>query len=232
DEKESGDYDLTDRERYDSQTYFHEGKSIREMNEACEKLKDPNACQGRGKTKFMGVDSGVVQMIAKGYSMFGGMMAMGGDAMDFEAAKPDAKPAGQTQQQGSEQAASAEEGESKKDYCAMIPMAGEMVAMFAQQLETQNLNSQPTTQETPQKELLYRAARTHQAREKSAKIQGTVWTATTACYAAYMAMGGISIDWTVIARAGGAGFLAAFWTSEAKKQGEYAKEVRAIAAQL
>lgn len=216
-EKEAGDYDLTDQERWESQTYYHEGKAVREMNEACEKLKDPNACQGRGKTKFMGIDSEIVKMIAKIYSMFGGMMSMGGGSgMDFKGAK----------------GADGKHGESKKDYCSMIPMAGEMVAMFAQQMETQQLNSQPTSQETPQKELLYRAARSHKAREKSAKIQGTVWTATVACYAGYMAMGGISIDWKVIAKAAGAGFLAFFWNNEAKQQAKYAAEVQAIADQL
>ncbi|MCR9205049.1 MAG: hypothetical protein NXH75_10755, partial [Halobacteriovoraceae bacterium] len=221
-EKEDADYDLTDQERWDSQTYFHEGKSVREMNEACDKLKDPAACQGRGKTKFMGINSDIVKMIAKIYSMFGGMMSMsGGGGMDFEAKE---LPEGETRPEG--------ESDTKKDYCSMIPMAGEMVAMFAQQMETQNLNSQPTTQETPQKELLYRAARSHQAREKSAKIQGTVWTATVACYAGYMAMGGIAINWKVIAKAAGAGFLAIFWNNEAKQQAKYADEVRAIAEQL
>lgn len=228
-DKPSTEYDLTDQARFESQTYVHQGLSQRQMDEECAKLKDPGACQGRGKTKFLGIDSSIIQMIARVYSMFGGMMSMsGGGGMDFEAPAP---AEGETTAGESE--APSEDGEGgKKDYCSMIPMAGEMVAMFAQQTGDQVLASQPVTQDTPQKELLYKASRSHTNRSKSAKIQGTVWGATAACYAAYIASGSIAIDWKVIAKAGGAAFLGVFWFSEAKQQEKYAEEVKKIADAL
>jgi len=246
--KASGEYDLTDQNRFESQTFIHEGKSQRQMEEECAKLKDPSACRGNGKTKFLGVDSGIVQAVSKAYSIVGAMVGMSGGAMDFEVrAEADAAPAGgevpaeggaaATPPAGEEVpaeggAANEGSGEKKKDYCALIPAVGETLAMFMQQTSQQNLQQQPVTQSTPQKELLYRAARSHQTRAKTAKIQGTVWVGTAGCYAAYMAAGGIVIDWKVIAKAGAAAFLGTFWLSEAKQQEKYYKEVTEIADEL
>lgn len=214
-DKTEAEYDLTDQARFESKVFIHEGLSNRTMEEKCEELDDPNACQGRGKTKFLGVDSTIVQTVAKAYSIIGGMMGMSGDAFDFELEEKNA------------------DGEkSQKNYCTMIPAAGEMIAMFSQQTAQNALKAQPQTQETQQKETLYRAARSHDARAKSAKIQGVVWGATTACYAAYMAAGGIVINWKVIAQAGAAAFLTAFWLNEAKQQEKYASEIKRIASEL
>ncbi len=237
-EKAEGDYDLTDQARYESQVFVHEGLSVRTMNEKCAELEDPAACQGRGSTKFMGVDSEIVKMVARAYSIVGGMMGMQGDAFDFEAkaegADTGTDTTGETGDTAETGDAAGEEGsgEKKKNYCTMIPSAGEMLAMFSQQTAQNTLNAQPVTQDTPQKELLYRAARSHDARAKSAKIQGVVWGATTACYAAYMAAGGIVINWKVIAQAGAAAFLTAFWMNEAKQQEKYSEEVKRIAEEL
>ncbi len=230
-DKASGEYDLTDQNRFESQVFIHEGLSQRKLDEECSKLKDPRACDGRGKTSFLGVDSTIVQMVAKAYSIIGGMMGMQGDAFDFKtksggAAEGSTEGATETATEG------AEEDGTKKNYCTLIPAAGEAVAMFAQQMAQNSLKSQPVTQETPQKEMLYRAARSHDARAKSAKIQGSVWGATTACYGAYMAAGGIVIDWKVIAQTAAAGFLTAFWFNEASQQEKYSKEINEIAESL
>ncbi|MCF8058575.1 MAG: hypothetical protein K9K67_04710 [Bacteriovoracaceae bacterium] len=235
-EKADAEYDLTDEARFESQVFIHEGLSQRKMDEECAKLKDPRACSGRGKTSFLGVDSTIVQMVAKAYSIIGGMMGMQGDAFDFEVQSPTAATEGAPGTDGApatEGTQGAEgEGGTKKNYCTLIPAAGEALAMFTQQLSQNTLNSQPVTQETPQKEMLYRAARSHDGRAKSAKIQGTVWGATTACYGAYMAAGGIVINTKVILQAAAAGFLTAFWFSEAKQQEKYSREINEIADSL
>ena len=254
--KAPGDYDLTDQERYESQTYFHEGKSIREMREACDKLKDPNACRGNGKTKFMGIDSTIVQAVAKAYSMFAGMLTLSGNKdMGFKSKNSGSKSEGGSssgesggESSGGESGSSSESGnsgegqgadnnaegkeesEGKKDYCALIPPAGEAVASFVQKSETDHINSTlDKGKETPQKRELYKAARSHKTREKTAKIQSTVWGATAACYAGYMAFGNIALDWKIIAKAAAATFLWRFWASEAKQQAKFAEEVLAIA---
>lgn len=236
--KEEGDYDLTDQARFESQVYIHEGLSQRKMDEECAKLKDPNACLGRGKTKFMGIDSTIIQTVAKAYSIVGGMS---GGVLDFETRGDSGTSGAADNTAGTDpnntdgaNADSGQEGDggTKKNYCTMIPAAGETVAMFMQQTAQNTLQQQPTTQETPQKELLYRAARSHDARADSAKVQGATWGATTACYGYYMAAGGIVIDTKVILQAAAAGFLTAFWLNEAKQQEDYANEIKKIADNL
>lgn len=238
-ELESEDYDLTDQQRWESQTYVHQGLVNRTMDEKCEELDDPDACQGRGKTKFMGVDSQVIQMVSKVYSLFSGAMGMQGGgftakAKDTTTSNIDQK-APETKVEQPDKPADAdkptEEGEEKKDYCGLIPAAGEVVGMTMQTLGQQEIET-TETQESVQKAQLYKAARSHRTRAQTAQIQGYTWGATTACYGYYMTMGGILVDWKVIAKAAGAGFLTAFWLSESKKQNEYADEVQAIAESL
>ncbi len=242
-ELESEEYDLTDQQRWESQTYVHQGLINREMEEKCNELSDSGACKGRGKTKFMGVDSEIIKMVSKVYSLFGGVMGMqgggfkgkpkdtGGNTQEVETPEAEPGKAEGDQATGDNADASKKEGEDKKDYCGLIPAAGEVVGMTMQTLGQQEIET-TETQESPQKAQLYKAARSHRTRAQSAKIQGYTWGATTACYAYYMTMGGIVIDWKVIAKAAGAGFLTTFWLSESKKQDEYADEVQAIAESL
>jgi hypothetical protein len=72
------------------------------------------------------------------------------------------------------------------DYCAFIPMAGEMVAMSNQQLGQQVIMSTPTSSGTGniQRESLLKSSRSHDKRAETATIQAGVWGATTACYVA------------------------------------------------
>lgn len=252
DEREEVDYDLTDQERYESQQFVHEGLLQRQIKENCDKLKDSKACRGGGKTEFMGVDSNMVQAVAKMYSLFGGMIGATGDAMDFKGKSSTDKESTddssqnaddnqadnsqngeqtQGEENNSGDKGDKEEGGKKKNYCVYIPAAGETIAMFMQQMGQDNIMNQAST-ETPQKDMLYKAARSHETRAKTAKMQGTVWGATTACYAAYMATGGISMDWKFLLQAGAAGFLTIFWFNEAKQHEKYAEEVRKIADNL
>ena len=61
--------DLTPAEREVAETYFHNGYSQRAMEEECNKLKDSRACQGNGKTSFLGLGGNTIQMIAKATSI-------------------------------------------------------------------------------------------------------------------------------------------------------------------
>jgi len=238
---ESEEYDLTDEDRWEAQTYVHQGLSQRTMEEKCDELEDPDACKGNGSTKFMGVDSDIIQMVSKVYSLFSGAMGMQGGGFKTKAETPEAA-SGQTSTTQGDQADAATntdsgagadqaEGKDKKDYCGLIPAAGELVATTMQTLGQQEIENTDTS-DSAQKAQLYKAARSHRTRAQTAKIQGTTWGATTACYGYYMTMGGIVVDWKVIAKAAGAGFLTLFWLSESKKQDEYADQVNAIADAL
>ena len=209
---------LTDEERYQSETFIHQGLSQREMTEACEKLKDSAACRGQGKTKFLGVDSSLIQGIASAYSMFSGLASASG-ALGGPSASSAADGAAATEKSG-------------VDYCGIIPMAGEQVASFMQQAEQTQIQSQPITELNAQKEQLYQASRSHGARARSAKIQGSVWGVTTACYGVMVATGKAALDKKTILKAGAAGFLTLFWMNESKQQKKYESEVKEIADNL
>jgi hypothetical protein len=185
------------------------------MTEACEKLKDSDACRGQGKTKFLGVDSTLIQGIARAYSMFSGMLSASGALGG-----------------GSSAAAAGESGGSGVDYCGIIPMAGEQVASFMQQAEQNQIQSQPVTEANAQKEQLYQASRSHGARARSAKIQGSVWGIATGCYGVMVATGKAALDKKTILKAGASGFLTLFWLNESKQQKKYENEVKSIADSL
>ncbi len=220
--KTADEYDLTDEQRHESQTYIHGGLNNRKIKEACDKLKDSSACQGRGKTEFLGIDSGMVQAVSKVYSIFGAMIGSGKDSGFTKKTKK--LKEGETAKKG--------DSEKSQDYCAYIPAAGETLAGFTQQMGQQSIQAETLGIETPQKQQLYKASRSHGTRAKTAKMQGTFWGSTAACYGYYMASGKVVIDWKVIAKAAGAGFLTAFWFKEAKQQEDYADQVKQIADEL
>jgi len=207
---------LTDEQRYESTSYVHEGLSFRQATEACEKLKDPSACEGRGSTKFLGIDSNMVQGIAKAYSMFSGMSGATGG-----------KLAG-----GAKSTGEGPQSKGVNDYCAYIPMAGEQMASFVQKADQDKIQSTPVSSQNAQKERLYQAARSHGTRAKTAKMQGTVWGATVGCYGFLMASGKAALNKKIILKAGAAGLLTAFWLNESKQQKKYEKEVKEIADSL
>jgi hypothetical protein len=113
-EKTAEEYDLTDKDRFESQVFVHDGLNNRQIQEECEKLKDSRACQGRGGTKFLGIDSGMVQAVSKVYSMFGAVMGASGGG-GFSAPKAEAPAEGATET-ATEGQAIAGESEGKQDY--------------------------------------------------------------------------------------------------------------------
>ncbi len=229
--------DLTDEERYLSQTYTDEIGAQQQKKEECAKLGDPNACQGmKVKTKFMGIDSDIVKMAAKMYSLVVPMLGMNGIGDFTRADKP--LIGGKDESANPEEANAPEKGESNteqkekkmKDYCQYIAVATEVIAQFQQQSAQQHLSQLPENQSTRQKEALYKAARSHKERAKNHKMQAYGWGATTACYVYYVTQA--YTDWKVYAKMGASGFLAAFFANEAKAHQSYYEEVRKIADDL
>jgi hypothetical protein len=211
--------DLTDQERFESTIFIHEGKSNRIKKEECAKLENPEACRGDAEAEFLGVDSSTVQMVAKAYTLVLGFMG-GTFELKGEASADTAKTTEK------------KETETTEDYCRFIPIATEAIAFFQQSSGQQLINEAPQTQGSKQKELLFKAAKAHEERAKSAKIQTTGWGAAAACYAVYIASGQVVVDWKVLLKAGASIFLAAFYKSEADAQDGFADEVRKIAEKM
>ncbi len=119
----------------------------------------------------------------------------------------------------------------KKDYCGLIPAATETIATFQQQATQANLGDIPTSQGTAQKDSLYKAARSHEARADGSKIQFTGYAAATACYPAQMAMSG-GFSWSSGAKMVASGVLAFFYKSETDRYKQAAEFTKKVADEL
>lgn len=264
---------LTDAEKRLSEDFVHDGKALREQEAACAKLDDPRACSGSDpKSKFMGIDSGMVKALSKAYTMVVGMMDTGmamrpgkKDVSDDGAIKPVTEGDGTkvtnssktvdgkvtktktvtskdgslstkttTDANGKESVETTKEDKKKdqKDYCKYIAVGTEAVAMFQTQMTSKNA-AIPSNQDTAQKDILYKAARTHKDRAKSHKLQYVGWGATTGCYAYMLSpLGGAALDVTNILKFVSSGVMTAFFVDQANLNEQYYKDVKGIADSL
>lgn len=214
--------DLTDQEKELSENFIHQGKANRLIEESCNKDAESQAiCSGRtGKHKFMGMDPAMVGMLSKAYAMIGGMTDLG------EPTKADGPFSTKPLDDG--------KGNPKKakDYCKYIPTATETIAQFQQMTAQQTLNEIPTQSDTEQRAALEKAAKSHSERSKQSQMQAVGWYGGAACYAAMIASGGMTIDWTTGLKLGAATFLGTFYQNEVEAHKEYASKVKNIANQL
>lgn len=207
--KENNPNNLNDQDKYVSDNYIHQGHLEREKEEACS--GDEKACKG------FDVGNQNIKMVAKAFGMIVGMLPGGGEA-GF-----------QKEVKGSGSGDDAKK-EDQEDYCRFIAVGTEMVAMFQQQATQSEMSSIPVKKETAQKESLYKAARSHEARAKNSEYQVIGWGATTVCYG-YMATQ-FSMGWMAWTKLGLAGAMTIFYGTEVKKHGDAADKVRSIAKKL
>lgn len=213
--------DLTDQEKILSQEFVHDGRNLRMQKELCENLGDPRACQGKEPdSKFLGMDSGMVQALSRAYTMIAGSMDSG-----IVMAKPDPAKA------STETAPADQKTNDRKDYCKFIAVASEGVAFFQQNLSSKNAQL-PMGSESAQKEALYRAARSHKDKAKTHRQQFIGWGLTTACYTAMMSTGADLTSVSNWAKLIGAGVLTKFFKQQADLNQGYYKKVMAIANKI
>ena len=125
------------------------------------------------------------------------------------------------------------EGKEEKDgqdYCKYIAIGIEAVALFQSQQSGKVANI-PANQDTAQKEVLYKAARSHKDRAKTHNLQFVGWGATTACYVG-MILGPAAASTGNILKLAGAGLMTWFFKEQADHNEEYYKKVKGIADQL
>lgn len=216
---DSVDMDLTDEERYQSQNYVNEHLSHRMMKEECDKLDDPNACFGNGKTEFLGIDSNMVEMVGKAFTAVVGSM---GASAPQQAAAPAAEGA-------AEGAEGAESGGGTQIPCQYIAVGTEAAGTLMQQMGQQEISSQMNEGDTNQKKLLYGASNSHEQRASTAQFQGVGYGATAGCFAFNTVKSPTPGN---ILKAAASGFLATFYLTESKRQQDYADKVKAIAEGL
>ncbi len=240
--EESKIMDLTDQEKQLSESFIHQGKANRIVEEQCNNSDENRAiCSGRtGKHKFMGMDPAMVQMVSKAYAMIGAMGDVGelskGDGKGVKGwfDKKADKPAGEasTATADNKPTPSGEENKKASDYCKYIPTVTETIAQFQQTTAQQTMNELPQNQDTAQKDALEKAAKAHDERAKQSQMQAVGWYGGAACYAARLATGGIALDWASGLKLGAATLLGTFYQNEVSAHKEYASKVREISSKL
>ncbi len=214
--KDPVDMNLSDQDRHTSQNYVHEQLSYRQMREECEKLDDPNACRGRGKTEFLGIDSTIVEMVGKAFTAVVGSMGAGQPQQAAPAAEGATEGAGQ-------------QGGGQQLPCQYIAIGTEAAGTMMQQLGQQEISSMMQEGDTNQKKALYGAANSHEQRAQTAQFQGVGYGATAGCFAVNTVKSPTGGN---ILKAAASGFLSAFYLTESQRQQEYANQVKEIAEGL
>jgi hypothetical protein len=235
---------LTDQEQDQANNYFHQGIAGDYLKKECGKLskeyKTQLGCQdetGAPGQVLGGSLGGVLEeMIPRLYGMIGMVaMATGGGSITMKTGEPTAAVQAQPTANPPIEAKPASDGtEKKKDACIYIPMAGEAISQVAQQVSERNIQNQMADKQKQnslgdqQKESLYAVANVHKGRAKTSMMQATVFGATSACYAAYIAKGGY-VDKMAWVKFGAAALVATIYIKKADKHKKYAAAVRKVA---
>lgn len=234
---------LTDQERFVVDNYVHEGKVQQEYLEACGEKQDDgtyklndDACLGNKATAFSEDADTIIEAAAKAYSMIlpmTGMVSMMGGGTS-SAAKDLAKATGKGK----------DAKEPSKDYCQFIPMASETIATVTQQANQQSIaaSSKTESNKVKQKELLYQASRSHDARATNSTIQTAGWGSSAGCYAAKLAYDSITLKGAIgdhrkniamtALKMGASAFLAGFYGKQMTEHRKYRDKVKEIADEL
>lgn len=240
---------LTDTQKQINENYIHDGLSQEQMDEAC--VGNEDACAGDAAYAIGETEDQIVAAVSKMTAL---IFVTGGGKVDITP----------KQVKGADPV----EKKEMNDYCKYIAVGGEAVATFKQTADQANIESDiqtvtvqtentlavenpdgtssveagthavTFTTESKQKELLYAAARSHESREDSAKIQTYTWGGTAACYVgmiAYSASTGGAAGGTaesVGLKLAAATGLAAFYGKLSGEHGNYADKVKEIASGL
>lgn len=178
------DFNLTDEERNTADTFMHTDRSTRMMDEACNASPEALAvCNGEDPSVYSDSTDMLIQTVGQMYSMFAMISAVGGGSkaatetvtttQDSVMGEPDL---GQT--------TTTKELETCPDYCQFIPMVTEMSANVQQSTAQESLIDQASATGNEQADSLYKLARSHDERAKTAQMQSTGWGATSVCYVA------------------------------------------------
>ncbi len=116
------------------------------------------------------------------------------------------------------------------DYCKYIPTVTEGYAAITQQANIKSLDSQINNGgDTSQKEILLKAAKSHDSRADLAQVQAVGWYGGAACYAGMAAAGQYATDTALFVKLGAATLLGTFYQAEVAANKDYAQKTRDIA---
>lgn len=238
---------LTDAQKQVSENYLHEGLSQRKMTELCVGSED--ACEGNPATVLGETGDQVIGALSKAYAM-----VLGVSSSKIEIGTKTETPAAKAAEDGTTKSPPAPKetppsgtdkasGDTKEvnDYCKYIATAGEAIGTVMQTSAQQNLDDAPVEGDSAQKQLLYKAARSHETRADTAKIQTYSWGGTSACYTGMIAYSGFTAGggpaaWNTTKSVGlklaASTLLTGYFAKLTGKHDAYAKKVKEIADQM
>jgi len=242
-----GETTLSDEQNKEALNFVHEGKKQSQLNEQCAQLQggcDANSVEAQGsvfKGEFLQI---IENNIGKLYAvLYGGMSLAGGKGPSVKVVgKPEEEDGKDKAEEGKEKANVTKlKGKEKKakasekaDYCAYAAMGYEVVGTFVQTgLQSKiedRLSKDKELAKDQQKLSLVALQQNHEARRTTSIIQGSIYSATAACYItrAIASKGRVVMDFGYIAKMSASSALALLYHTKAKKHKEAAKIVGKI----
>lgn len=212
---------FTDQQTKEAQNFQHQGVKDDYLKKACAKAN--GACDQDSPDKQNVLLPGAIEnQIGLLYSAMGMMM---GTKVKLKDRPADPSTNTETAGSGSESAAGSgstsgsESGEKREgtDYCLYGAMALEGVATVMQMGQQQNISQETQNLNDPQLQALVSLKETHRARKKTATFQSAIFGATSACYVARAALGGIAMDAKYIIKMSAAAGITALYLKKADK---------------
>lgn len=251
---------LTDQEKQLVDTYVDHAGINKIIKEKCVGEMKQGCTGEEVDHKVMGMSPTMIRIATQAYATVGAMgdilPVSKGDGKGLLGGKDAAKPGSgtgtagngtpsqtatngttSTASNGTTQAANGKAADAKKekaeDYCKYIPIGTETIAKFAQSDAVKKIDAQTNNGgETSQKEMLLKAAKSHESRADQAQIQAVGWYGGAACYAYQATTGAFAVDTNLVVKLGAATLLGTFYQMEVSTNKGYAQKVKDIANSL
>lgn len=207
---------LTDQQTTEAQNFQHQGVKDDYLKKAC--AKADGACDQDSPDKQNVLLPGMIEnQIGKLYAAMGMMMGTKVKLKDDPAATSTPPAEGETPEK--------REG---TDYCLYGAMALEGVATVMQMGQQQNISQDTQNLNDPQLRALVSLKETHKARKKTATFQSATFGATSACYVARAALGGVAMDAKYIIKMSAAVGITALYLKKADKHADAMKKIQKV----
>jgi hypothetical protein len=223
---------LTDQEKQLSENYVDQAAANKILKEKCvgEMVQ---GCKGNEVDHtVMGMSPTFIKVATQMYATMNVM----GDFLPINkgdsALKADAEAAGPVKDSTAKATDKVDKTKKEKatDYCKYIPTLTEGVAAITQQANIKSLDSQLNNGgDTSQKEMLLKAAKSHESRSDLAQLQAVGWYGGAACYAGMAVSGQFATDTALVVKLGAATLLGTFYQAEVAANKDYAQKTRDIA---
>ena len=223
---------LTDQQTKDAQSFQHQGVKDDYLKKACAKAN--GACDQDSPDKQNVLLPGAIEnQIGLLYTAMGMMMGTKVKLKDNPSETPAPADGSGAAAEGGASSSGAESGNSSEqregtDYCLYGAMGLEGVATVMQMGQQQKISQETQNLNDPQLQALVSLKETHKARKKTATFQSAIFGATSACYVARAALGGVAMDTKYIIKMSAAAGITALYLKKADKHANAMKKIQTV----